>query len=499
MKHKVWFGALAVAMIVALLAAACTPQTIEVTREVEKVVTKEVEKVVTKEVEKIVEKEVTKEIVKEVEKEVTKVVEVEKEVIKEVEVTATPEPLDAISQLDPSGQEVIFWHVSTKKHEEVLLEMIDEFNATNEWGITVVPEYGGYYGDIYKKIMAALAAGEPPDMAMAYVNQAAAYGLNDDVVALDDYVASTRYGLTDADLDDIYASFVAGDRNPYYDDQLMSFPPNRSMEVMFYNLTLLKEAGYEGPPATWAEFEEMAKAVTELGGDVFGGYAYSGGTSNLATFVFSRGGDFYKDGEWVFNGPEAVEAMTMIQRMFAEGAAYQPAERYGDQTDVSSNMAALAFGSTAGIKYWVSAFESNAPDSEWGIAPPSHDTPEPVVNIYGPSWCVFKSTPERQLAAWLFLRWFTEREQTAKWAEDSSYFPVRKSAAAEMTDFFARQPLYAQAWSYVQYGRTEPNVPSYQEVRNIVADAMTAIINGADVQATLDKAVEDANAVEASQ
>jgi multiple sugar transport system substrate-binding protein/sn-glycerol 3-phosphate transport system substrate-binding protein len=459
MKHKVWFGALAVAMIVALLAAACTPQTIEVTKIVEK------------------------EVVKEVEKEVTKIV--EKEVVKEVEVTPTPEPLDAISQLDPSGQEVIFWHVSTKKHEEVLLEMLDEFNATNEWGITVVPEYGGYYGDIYKKIMAALAAGEPPDMAMAYANQAAAYGLNDDVVALDDYVASTRYGLTDADLDDIYASFVAGDRNPYYDDQLMSFPPNRSMEVMFYNLTLLKEAGYEGPPATWAEFEEMAKAVTELGGDVFGGYAYSGGTSNLATFVFSRGGDFYKDGEWVFNGPEAVEAMTI--------------ERYGDQTDVSSNMAALAFGSTAGIKYWVSAFESNAPDSEWGIAPPAHDTPEPVVNIYGPSWCVFKSTPERQLAAWLFLRWFTEREQTAKWAEDSSYFPVRKSAAAEMTDFFARQPLYAQAWGYVKYGRTEPNVPSYQEVRNIVADAMTEIINGADVQATLDKAVEDANVVEASQ
>lgn len=40
---------------------------------------------------------------------------------------------------------------------------------------------------------------------------------------------------------------------------------------------------------------------------------------------------------------------------------------------------------------------------------------------------------------------------------------------------------------------------NYQEVRGIVSDAMTAIINGADVQATLDKAVEDANAVEASQ
>jgi ABC-type glycerol-3-phosphate transport system substrate-binding protein len=465
MKHKVWFGIMAAVMIVAMLLAACTPQTIEVTR-----------------------------VVKEKE-EVTRVV-VEKE---EVAVTATPAPLDAISQIDPTGQEIIFWHVSTKKHEEVLLEMIDEFNATNEWGIKVVPEYGGYYEDIYKKIMAALAAGGPPDLAVAYSNQAAAYGLNGDVVALDDYVASVKYGLTAEDLEDIFPAFIAGDRNPAYDNQLMSFPPNRSMEVLFYNLTLLKQAGYEGPPTTWAEFEEMSQAVTALGGDVLGGYAYSGGASNLATYVFSRGGDVFKDGQWVFNGPEAVEAMTVIQRMFMEGTAYQPAEQYGDQTDVSSSKAALALGTTAGIKYYASAFESNSPDAEWGIAPPPHDTPDPVVDIYGPSVCVFKTTPERQLAAWLFIRWFTERAQTAKWAEDASYFPVRKSAAAEMTDFFASNPLYAKAWGWVQYGRTEPNVPSYQAVRDIIGNAMTEIINGADVQTTLDKAVEDANAEMANQ
>jgi multiple sugar transport system substrate-binding protein/sn-glycerol 3-phosphate transport system substrate-binding protein len=468
-------------MVVALLAAACTPQTIEVTREVEKEVTK------------IVEKEVTKEV----EKEVTKVV--EKEVVKEVEVTPTPEPLDAISQLDPTGQEIVFWHVSTKKHEEVLLAMIDEFNATNEWGIKVIPEYGGYYGDIYKKIMAALAAEEPPDLAVAYPNQAADYALNGDVTPLDDYVTSVKYGLDEQDLDDIFPGFLAGDRNPAYDNQLMSFPPNRSMEVMFYNLTLLQQAGYEGPPTTWEEFEEMSRAVTELGGDVLGGYAYSGGASNFATYIFSRGGDIIEGGEAVFNGPEGVEAMTLIQRMFEEGIAYQPAERYGDQTDVSSNLAAFALGSTAGLKYWVSAFETNAPDSEWGISPAPHSIAEPVVDIYGPSVCVFNTTPERQLASWLFIKWFTEKEQTAEWAKDSSYFPVRKSAAAEMTDFFASNPLYAQAWSWVQYGRTEPNVPGWQEVRGIIGDAMTEIINGADVQATLDAAAKEANAALANQ
>jgi len=191
--------------------------------------------------------------------------------------------------------------------------------------------------------------------------------------------------------------------------------------------------------------------------------------------------------------------MRSVPLLRDKGTAYMLAEKYGDQTDVSSDMAALAFGSTAGLKYWVSAFETNAPDSEWGISLPPQDTAVTVVDLYGPSVCVFKTEPERQLATWLFIKWFTEKDQTAKWAEDSSYFPVRKSAAAEMTDFFARNPMYAQAWGWVQYGRTEPTVPGYQEIRGIIGDAMTEIINGADVQATLDKAVEEANAVLASQ
>ena len=64
---------------------------------------------------------------------------------------ATPTPeTDAISRLNPSGQEVLFWHVSTRKHWDILKEIIDGFNETNPYGIRVVPQYAGYYGDIYK-------------------------------------------------------------------------------------------------------------------------------------------------------------------------------------------------------------------------------------------------------------------------------------------------------------------------------------------------------------
>ncbi len=46
--------------------------------------------------------------------------------------------------VDPSGAEVTYWYQHTGSREELMLEFIDEFNSTNEWGITVVGESSGW-------------------------------------------------------------------------------------------------------------------------------------------------------------------------------------------------------------------------------------------------------------------------------------------------------------------------------------------------------------------
>src|SRR5690606_22816384 len=43
--------------------------------------------------------------------------------------------------VDPSGQTITFWHQHTRERETALQEIIDTFNTTNEYGITVVAEY----------------------------------------------------------------------------------------------------------------------------------------------------------------------------------------------------------------------------------------------------------------------------------------------------------------------------------------------------------------------
>ena len=114
------------------------------------------------------------------------------------------------------------------------------------------------------------------------------------------------------------------------------------------------------------------------------------------------------------------------------------------------------------------------------MAPFPHDTPEPVVDVYGPSVTIFKTTPERELAAWLFVRWFTEKDQTARWAMDSNYFPVRRSAAESeaMQAYFNKNPLYKKAFDFLPYGRTEPTIAGWQSVRDALGNAIVAVISG---------------------
>jgi len=122
------------------------------------------------------------------------------------------------------------------------------------------------------------------------------------------------------------------------------------------------------------------------------------------------------------------------------------------------------------------------------------------MNIYGASVSMPKTTPERELATWLFLKYYTSPEVQAEWAPLSGYFPVRASVADSLTDYFAENPAYKTAFDMLPYGKFEPPVPGYDFVRAKVAEAVALIVDSnADVQSTLDALNEEANAILAEQ
>ena len=405
--------------------------------------------------------------------------------------------------VDPSGQEVTYWYQHTGSREELMLEMIDEFNRTNEWGITIVGESQGGYDDLYQQIIAGIPANQLPSMAVAYQNQAATYAVQGVLVPLDQYVEDEEWGYTQEELDDFFEVALTADYLPQFDGRY-GWPPYKSMEVMYYNEDWLAELGFDGPPETWDEFREMSCAAAEnpfsgaTSEDAPIGYEYTVGASRFATFVFSRGGDIISEGgeEYVFDTEVGAEALTFLRDLAEDGCAAQATERYGDQTDFGAGRALFTISSISGLPYYEQAVSEGA-DFSWSVNPPPHaaDMEQTTMNIYGASQSIFESNPEEQLAAWLFIKWMSAPEQQARWASNTGYFPTRQSAADLLEDYFAENPRYEKAFGFMSLpSGVESPVAGYDECRAEIAGMITDVLDsGVPADEALDETVGECN------
>lgn len=404
-------------------------------------------------------------------------------------------PLDGV---DPTGVEIVYWYQHSREREEALQELIAEFNQTNDWGITVNGEYAGGYGDIYNKMITGLAGGSVPDLVVAYQNQAAGYQVADGLVDLRPYVAHPVYGIGEEDMEDFFAGYIRQDLNAQFDGERLGFPPNRSVELMYYNADWLAELGYDGPPETWDEFAEMAAAATDEEAGTYG-YALRTDASNVFAQIISRGGALQaEDGGYDYDSPELRESMAFMKELYDNGYARKIAEQYGEQTDFANQKVLFTMSSSSGLPFYASAIEAGeAGEFEWGVAAPPHSTEVPQVNVYGASLSVTDTTPEKQLASWLFFRWLAGREQQARWVRASNYFPVRRSVANNLSSYFKQNPQYEQAFTVLTSSETraEPPFAGYDEVRDMAEAAFNAIIDGEDLDETIATLNTEANEV----
>ncbi len=410
--------------------------------------------------------------------------------------------------VDPSGQTVSFWHQHTQERDEALQQIVADFNENNEYDITVTAEYQGSYGDIFTKMLPLLGTSDTPNLVVAYQNQAATYELADGVIDLNPLVNSEMWGYSEEELADFFPGFINSDVFPSFENQRLGFPPNRSMEVMYYNadwLAELLEAGaisFDGPPTTPEQFREAACAASQnpysaATSEGAIGYELSTDASRFASWTFAFGGDIYdyEASRFTYDSPAAIEAMTFLQGLFTDGCAQVVTENFGDQTDFGAGRTLFTVGSSSGLPFYRQAVEEGA-GHQWSVAAIPHTTPDPVMNIYGASVSIPTGhTPEENLATWLFVKYYTSPEVQAQWAEASQYFPARQSVAEGLADYFEAEPAYQTAFDLLPYGIAEPPVPGYDFVRDIVEQEMAAIADGAPVEETLNALNEEANAI----
>ena len=432
-----------------------------------------------------------------------------------VEISNPPKTVEEVDAIDLTGKNVVvkFWHRYSGSQITKVMEIANEFNEKNPYGIKVeLEQAGSSYDDVYNKINAAIqGGGDMPALSVAYQNQAAAYRSEGYLVDLTPFINSTKYGLAADDLADFFPYFLESDKNPQFPGEVLGWPTQRSMAVLYSNLDWLTALGATEPPKTLQEFEDLACKAADASQEKYG-WIWKNDASDFASLVFANGGQILADdaSAYVFNSPEAVEALTMIQRMFKNGCAVElpKSERFGEQNRFAAGKLLFVTASSSGLPFYASSVGSAESPFKWTISMhPQKDPAKPVVNLYGASWSAFKTTPEQELGAWLWMKFFTEKENTAAWATTSNYLAVRQSAApiavenVKSAKNFANFPeaasAYGDLYDWIAYGVVESPVAGYDPVRSLIQDTVTAVgVKGeGDPQAALDKAVEEANKI----
>jgi ABC-type glycerol-3-phosphate transport system substrate-binding protein len=403
--------------------------------------------------------------------------------------------LPQTSTLDDLGDPVtvVFWHNYTEDRAARMQEMIDEFNATNPYNVTVVGEYAGNWIEIRDAVLLGIQEGGPlPNLTMGYPNHLADFARFGAVRFLDDYLNDPALGITDtADLQPGVLDYY---RFIQFGNQLAGLQYGISVETMFYNADLLDAAGLT-VPQTWEDFETGCITLTTgtVSATIPGMNA-----SRFATWLWSRGGQLLSDdgSQARFQEQPGIDSLLAFQQLVQGGYARLPQELYEEISAFGNGQVALIFASSSSIPYLRSAMEQGV-GNQWGAsrvpAVPGHE----VVNSYGAGVGIIHHDEDTDQGAWLFLRWLVEREQTARWAAASGYFPVRISAETHisMTQKLADDPQYAQAYALLPLGRSEPGVRGYETVRVFLEGAMVEILaNGAEVTGTLQSAAADVDA-----
>ena len=368
------------------------------------------------------------------------------------EPTAVPTEAPMKPAVDPTGQTINFWHVwGTGQPSETMLAIVDDFNATNEWNITVNAVDQSDYASLEDSFNAAVQSGDLPDLVTGYTNAMANWYSVDSIVDLTPYINDADFGMTADEQAAFYEGAINGGKAP--DGTLFAFPISQSENVLFYNSGWAKELGFDNPPANYEEFKAQACAAADANNkddnpdnDGTGGLVLYASASNVASFVFANGGNMLNaDGNgYDFTDQTVVDVADFLKDLWDSGCAFAT-ESYPNP-EFATRKALFTMSSTAGLPYQVAAFEAeDAIKDDWTIAPfPGKDGGQSV-DLFGQYVAIANTNPERMMATWLFVKYLTSPEVQAKWIEGSAYYPTRSDTLPLLDTYSADNPIWAYA------------------------------------------------------
>ena len=391
---------------------------------------------------------------------------------------------------DENGKvQVVFWHAMGGPLGDVLEDsLIAEFNSMHS-DIEILPVCMGNYSALSQKIMAGVMAGSPPGMAQAYETWTAQLIRGNALVPLD--------SLMDADptysydmWEDFFPVFQA---NNTFDGRIYSFPFNKSVPLIYYNVDLYDSLGVV-PASTWEEQRELLEILTHDAngdGDLFdegdrSGTAFGTSVWNFECLLAQAGGSLLNSDstETAFNSPEGVEALNyMTTLLYVDSTAYLTSG-YDHQKGFSEGRVGQVQGSVTSLAFMIRDMErraeSNLPTFTIGTAPLPAGR-EQAVYISGTNVILFENDDPRVVeAGWEFIKWFTQPDIQARWFAGSGYLPSRVSSLEEpaVRAKMEEYPGLELVLEQLHHAVFEPQISAWYDGRAFLSEAVEIVLYG---------------------
>lgn len=217
----------------------------------------------------------------------------------------------APAEAAPAGEIVInfpsIW-VGTDSKAAYMSKLVEDFNAENAGAIKVVVEEQTDYQGYRDKIRTTVTTGSAPDLCILDTTfDIKAYAESGKFMDLTPYLEA---GWGEDFIDGAFDAWSV-------DGKVSILPFESAVFTPIYNTKLLKEIGWEQPPATYEEFFQMCKDAKDAGLAGMGQMAGDNAWSSMLWYsllVEAIGGkDVYADG---LSNPAFVQAAEMLKEMY---------------------------------------------------------------------------------------------------------------------------------------------------------------------------------------
>ncbi|MGQ0805048.1 MAG: ABC transporter substrate-binding protein [Actinomycetota bacterium] len=415
-------------------------------------------------------------------------------------------PVKALDRAEKSV-EITFWHVQQAKNEEVLLDLIEQFEASQHQvrvKLVNVPTYP----DIFEKYRAGLATGDLPDLVQ--MDESALQSLVDSksTIPVQACVKADSYSLED----------FAPHAIDYYTTEgvLRAMPWTVSNPVLLYDKNDFRAAGLdpEQPPQTLDEVTEYSRKIVEAGAAEQAIALRAEALVNES--LYAKSGEPYLNNR---NGRDGRATKTLLETeagldiwKWWDGLVESDLGYFtGSEADNVDNLYALGTGDAAMtidvstvIGSVFAVLESGQfADVDLGVGPlPGLQSRGGVPVADGSLWIPQTGSPERTAAAWELIKFLSAPEQQAAFAVGSrgGYVPIRISAVEDpaLQAMWTDNPELMVPYEQFQAGgRSSAAIGAvtgdFAGVRAAVRDALTAMfIDGMPPEKALARAQHDA-------